>query len=146
MPSDISQQVIPLVGAIAAHTLSSRSVAPELLQATVERDQVLSAGAQAKPLIVAQLRQLGDTKATKAWADLEEDPEDEDYRSKLVKELTRLAQAHPDFARELGRIAESLPGAGAQAGGVNIANYASNQGFQGNSYAPITIDNRKRSE
>jgi hypothetical protein len=46
----------------------------------------------------------------------------------------------------LGRIAESLPGAGAQAGGVNIANYASNKGFQGNSYGPLTIDNRNRSE
>ncbi|HEU4321715.1 MAG TPA: hypothetical protein VFS21_01065 [Roseiflexaceae bacterium] len=43
---------------------------------------------------------------------MEEDPEDKDYRSKLVKELAQLAQAHPDFAHELGRIAENLPSAG----------------------------------
>ncbi|HEU4325307.1 MAG TPA: hypothetical protein VFS21_19345 [Roseiflexaceae bacterium] len=38
----------------------------ELLQATVERSQVLRTGAQAKPLIVRQLEQVGDTKAIKA--------------------------------------------------------------------------------
>jgi hypothetical protein len=139
------QQITPIVGAIAAYTNCTRSIQPDLLRATLEQDQVLSAGARAKPLVADHLAHLGDAKASSALQNLESDPSDEDYRSKLVRELVRLAQSHPDFAQELRRIADTLPDTATRSG-VNIANYASNQGFQGTSYGPITIDNRKRSE
>lgn len=57
-------------------------------------------------------------KVKKALVDVEEDPEDEDYRAKLTKELERLAETDEHVRRILEQLAVQLPAAGGAVRGV----------------------------
>ncbi len=82
-----------------------------------------------------------DAKAQQALVNLEQDPDDEDYQQKLVKETARLASTDSTFAQDIKVLAENV--AIAQSGSVAIDNKASNFGAQGVFNAPIQFDNRK---
>ena len=73
---------------------------------------------------------------------MEQDPDDEDYQQKLVKETARLADTDPTFAQDLKVLAENV--AIAQSGSVIIDNKASNLGAQGVFNAPVQFDNRAK--
>lgn len=81
-----------------------------------------------------------DAQAGQALALVAQDPDDEDYRQKLIKETARLAAAEPAFAAELEALAARF--ARGPQGGATFANYAPNYGAQAEEFnAPVTITN-----
>jgi len=81
-------------------------------------------GQKALSLLRDRFLAKADTKAQQALANVEQDPDDEDYQKKLLKETARLASADSTFAQDLKVVAEHV--ALAQSGSVTIENTASN--------------------
>src|SRR5256885_582313 len=104
-------------------------------------ETTISMGQKALTVLRSKFSATADTKAQQALANVEQDPDDEDYQHKLVKELTRLINADPTFAQDLKVLAEHV--AITQAGGVTIDNKASNYGAQGVFNAPVQFDSRQ---
>src|SRR6266498_1545515 len=80
-----------------------------------------------------------DPKAQQVLANVEQDPTDDDYQNKLIKETARLASTDSAFAQELKILAEQVtvaqPGSTVQ----TINNQAPNQGAQGVFNAPVSF-------
>jgi hypothetical protein len=103
-------------------------------------EMTMSIGQKALTVLRSKFSVKADTKAQQALENVEQDPDDEDYQHKLVKETARLASTDPVFAQELKVLAENV--SIAQSGGVTIDNKASNYGAQGVFNAPINFDQR----
>jgi hypothetical protein len=102
-------------------------------------EAIVDIGPKALATIRGWFGKTNDPKAQKALINVEEDPADEDYGLKLVKETVRVAASEPAFAQELKILAEQANIV--QAGGtqVNIDNKAPNYGAQGNFNAPVSF-------
>ncbi|SRR6266487_3278608 len=143
-PSALVQWLSPVITAVVMYikTQGAQKASDKAAEVIGEKatETTLSLGQKALTLLRSKLSIDANTKAQQALANVEQDPNDEDYQQKLVKETARLASADPAFAQELKVLAENV--ALAQTGGVTIDNKASNQGAQGVFNAPVQFDNR----
>ena len=103
-------------------------------------ETTISLGQKAFTELRSKFSLQADMKAQQALANVEQDPDDEDYQQKLVKEIARLANVDPSFAQELKLLARNVTIA--QPSILTIDNKASNQGVQGIFNAPVQFDNR----
>jgi hypothetical protein len=69
---------------------------------------IVGIGPKALATVRAWFTKHNDTKAQQALTNVEQDPTDDDYQQKLIKETTRLASTEPAFAQELKILAEQV--------------------------------------
>src|SRR6266480_1383585 len=141
-PSALIPWISPIIIAIVAFIKTQGAQkAGEVLGEKVT-EATLNKGEKALAILRARFSAKADAKAQRALANVEQDPDDEDYQQKLVKETARLADTDPTFAQDLKVLAENV--AIAQSGSVAIDNKASNLGAQGVFNAPVQFDNRAK--
>ena len=104
-------------------------------------EATLDKGQKALTLLRDHFSAKADTKAQQALVNVQQDPDDEDYQKKLIKETARLASTDPTFLQDLRIRADHV--AIAQSGSVTIENTASSYGAQGVFNQPVHFDNRK---
>jgi hypothetical protein len=143
-PSALIPWITPIITTVGMYikTQGVHKTADKVAEVIEEKaaEEMGSKGQKAFVLLRSRFSAKADEKAKRALANVEQDPEDEDYQQKLVKETARLASADPLFAQELKVLGENV--AIAQSGSVTIDNKASNYGVQGVVNAPINIHNR----
>jgi hypothetical protein len=146
--------LIPLIGpAIMAATAYLRDHAAEKAGEKAAEAVGTEAGkalASVGPKALATLRgwfvTKSDPKAQQALANVEQDPTDDDYQHKLLKETARLASLDPAFAQELKILAEQVTVAQSGSTVQTINNQAPNQGAQGVFNAPVSFDSIRRDD
>jgi len=136
--------ISPIITAVVAFikTQGARKAGEKAAEVIGEKatEATLNKGEKALATLRARFSAKADAKAQQALTNVEQDPDDEDYQQKLVKETARLASTDPTFAQDLKVLAENV--AIAQSGSVIIDNKASNLGAQGVFNAPVEFDNR----
>lgn len=125
---------IKMQGAQKAADKAAEIIGEKTIEASINMGQKALATLRSKFIV------KGDVKAQQALANVEQDPTDEDYQQKLVKETARLASADPIFTQELKILAKNV--AITQAGGVTIQNDAPSYGAQGVFQGPVHFDQR----
>jgi hypothetical protein len=143
-PSALIPWITPIITAVVAFikTQGAQRAGEKAAEVLGEKatEATLNTGEKALATLRARFSAKADAKAQRALANVEQDPDDEDYQQKLVKETARLASADSTFAQDLKVLAENV--AIAQSGSVIIDNKASNLGAQGVFNAPVQFDNR----
>jgi hypothetical protein len=143
-PSGLIPWISPIITAVVAFikTQGAQKAGEKAAEVIGEKatETTLNKGEKALATLRARFSAKADAKAQQALANVEQDPDDEDYQRKLVKETARLANTDPTFAQDLKVLAENV--AIAQSGSVIIDNKASNLGVQGVFNAPVQFDNR----
>jgi hypothetical protein len=143
-PSVLIPWISPIIIAVVTYikTQGTQKASDKAAEVIGEKatERAISIGQKALTLLRSKFSVKADTKAQQALANVEQDPNDEDYQQKLVKETARLASADPAFAQELKVLAETVNIA--QSGSVAIDNKSSNYGAQGVFNAPLSFDQR----
>jgi hypothetical protein len=144
-PATLLPLVSPVIAAVVTFiktqgTQKAGEKAAEILGEKAT-EAAIEKGQKALTLLRDRFSAKADTKAQHALVNVEQDPDDEDYQKKLMKETARLASADPTFAQDLKVVAEHV--AIAQSGSVTIENTASNYGAQGVFNESVHFDNRK---
>ncbi len=143
-PSALIPWISPIISAVVTYisTQGAQKAGDKAAEIVGEKatETTLSLGQKALILLRSKFSAKANPKAQQALANVEQDPDDEDYQQKLVKETARLANADPTFAQELKVLAEKVNIA--QSGSITIDNKASNYGAQGAFYAPVSFDQR----
>lgn len=143
-PSTLLSWITPIVAAVATHikTQDGQKTADKGADALSDKiaEETVSVGQKVLGLLRARFLAKADEKAKQALANVEQDPDDEDYQKKLAKETARLASTDLTFAQELKVLGKNV--AVAQSGSVTIDNKASNYGAQGVFNAPVQFHNR----
>jgi hypothetical protein len=131
--------VAPIITAVITYvrTQGAQKAADKVAEVVGEKagDGAISTGQKALSLFRSQFLAKTDEKAKLALANVEQYPDDDDYRDKLIKETARLASADPTFARELKALGKN--GAIAQSSSWHIEHIESNQGHIGNVYGDV---------
>lgn len=147
-PSTLIPWISPIITAVVAFikTQGAQKAGEKAAEVIGEKatEATLSRGEKALATLRSWFAAKADAKAQQALANVEQDPDDEDYQQKLAKETVRVASADPIFAQDLKVLADNVTLA--QAGGVAIDNKASNMGAQGVFNAPVQFDNRQVKE
>jgi hypothetical protein len=135
--------IAPIITAAITYikTQGTQKAADKVAEVVGEKagDGAISTGGKALSLLRSQFLAKTDEKAKLALANVEQYPDDDDYRDKLIKETARLASADPTFAQELKVLGENV--AIAQSGSVIIDNKAPNYGGQGVFNGPVHFGN-----
>jgi hypothetical protein len=143
-PSALIPWISPVITAVVAFikTQGSQKAGEKAAEVIGEKvtEGILDKGEKALAILRSRFATKADAKAQQALANVEQDPDDEDYQQKLIKETARLASADPSFTQDLKVLAENV--AIAQSGSVTIDNKAPNQGAQGVFNAPVQFDHR----
>lgn len=143
-PSALIPWISPIISAVVTYiaTQGAQKAGDKAAEIVGEKatETTLTLGQKALALLRSKFFAKTDAKAQQALKNVEQDPDDEDYQQKLVKETARLASTDPTFAQELKVLAENVTIA--QSGGVAIDNKAPNYGAQGVFNAPVSFDHR----
>lgn len=136
--------ISPVITAVATYikTQGVQKAADKAMEVIGERavENTVGKGKKALSLLHSQFFAKVDAKAKQALANVEQDPDDENYQQELIKETVRLASTDDAFAQELRLLAEK--GAVTQPSSVIIHNNAPSYGAQGVFSAPVHFDNR----
>ena len=143
-PAALIQWISPIITAVVTYIKirGSQMAGDKAAEIIGEKatETTISLGQKAFTELRSKFSLQADMKAQQALANVEQDPDDEDYQQKLVKEIARLANVDPSFAQELKLLARNVTIA--QPSILTIDNKASNQGVQGIFNAPVQFDNR----
>jgi hypothetical protein len=131
--------VAPIITAVITYvkTQGAQKAADKVAEVVGEKagDGAISTGEKALSLLRSHFFAKADEKAKLALVTVEQYPEDDDYKEKLIKETARLASADPTFARELKVLGKNVTIA--QSSNWHIENIESNQGHIGNIYGDV---------
>ena len=135
--------VSPIIGTVSKYLKNKllKRIEDKALETIEEKtgDAVSELGSRAFAILRAWFQKKNDHKAQQALSLAEEDPLDDDYRDKLIKETARVAAADSEFLNELKKIASEVKGITSDVIVQNIDNKAPNQGAQGVFNAPVNI-------
>jgi hypothetical protein len=136
--------ISPVITAMATYikTQGVQKAADKAMEVIGEKavENTVGKGQKALTLLHSQFFAKADAKAKQALANMEQNPDDENYQQELIKETARLASIDSAFAQELRLLAEKE--VVAQPGSVIIHNDAPSYGAQGVFSAPVHFDNR----
>lgn len=143
-PSALLPWIAPIITTVVTYmrTQGIQKSADKMAEVVGEKaaEETLRKGEKALTFLRSHFFAKADEKAKRALANVEQDPDDEDYRQKLMKETARLASADPTFAQHLKALGGHM--ATAQSGGVTIENKAPNYGAQGVFNNPVHFNQR----
>ncbi len=143
-PSAIIPWISPIITAVITYIKlqGAQKAGDKIAESLGEKaaDAAVNTGKKALDLFRSHSSAKTDVKVQQALTNVEQDPDDEDYQQKLMKEIARLASTDSVFAQEVKALSEHAPST--QSYSVMIDNKASNLGAQGVFNMPVHFDNR----
>jgi len=143
-PSALLPIITPVVTATIAYIRdeAAKKAGAKAVEAIGEKagEAVAGIGPKALTTLRAWFQKKSDSKATQALANVIQDPSDQDYQQKLIKETVRIASTDPAFTQELKILAEQVTIAQPNSMVQTINNQAPNQGAQGIFTASVTFN------
>ncbi len=143
-PSALLPWITPIITTVVTYirTQAIQKTADKVTEAVSGKAaaEAMNTGEKALTFLRTHFFAKADEKAKRALADVEQDPDDEDYRKKLAKETARLASADPTFAQHLKALGGHITDA--QAGSVTIESQGDNYGAIGVFHSPVHFNQR----